>query len=174
MSTKLHPDLAPLSWLVGTWVGVGVVGYPSMESDIQVGQELSIHSDGRPFLIHWSRTWELNDEGERVRPLALESGFWRPRPDNEVELLLAHPTGFLESWFGKVTITGLENAQITGARVELKTDAILRTASAKQVDSGERIYGLVDGNIGWVYDMAAEGHSMKSHASFHLTKAIAP
>ena len=53
MTVKLHPDLAPLSWLVGTWVGVGVVGYPSMESDIQVGQELSIHSDGRPFLIHW-------------------------------------------------------------------------------------------------------------------------
>jgi hypothetical protein len=104
----------------------------------------------------------------------LESGFWRPRPDNEVEFLLAHPTGFLESWFGKVTITGLENAQITGARVELKTDAVLRTASAKQVDSGERIYGLVDGNIGWVYDMAAEGHAMKSHASFHLTKAMTP
>jgi hypothetical protein len=50
----------------------------------------------------------------------------------------------------------------------------LRTASAKQVDSGERIYGLVDGNIGWVYDMAAEGHAMKSHASFHLTKAMTP
>ena len=172
MTVKLHADLAPLSWLVGTWVGVGVVGYPSMESDIQVGQELSIHSDGRPFLIHWSRTWELDDQGERVRPLALESGFWRPRPNNEVELLLAHPTGFLESWFGKVTITGLENAAITGARVELKTDAILRTSSAKVVDAGERIYGLVDGNIGWVYDMAAEGQTMKSHASFHLTQAI--
>ena len=143
-----------------------------MESDIQVGQELSIYSDGRPFLVHWSRTWELSETGERLRPLAIETGFWRPLPNNEVELLLAHPTGIIETWFGKVTVTGIENAVITGARVELKTDAIVRTASAKQVDAGERIYGLVDGNIGWVYDMAAEGHVMKSHSSFHLTKSL--
>ena len=62
------------------------------------------------------------------------------------------------------------NAQITGARVELKTDAIVRTSTAKEVTGGERLYGLVDGNLGWVYDMAAVGVPMKSHASFHLTK----
>lgn len=141
-----------------------------MEKDIQVGQELSISHDGRPFLIHWSRTWRLDENGERVEPLAMESGFWRPLPNNEVELLLSHPTGISETWFGKVTVTGIVNAQITGARVELKTDAIVRTTTAKEVTGGERLYGLVDGNLGWVYDMAAVGVPMKSHASFHLTK----
>lgn len=141
-----------------------------MEKDIQVGQELSISHDGRPFLIHWSRTWRLDENGEREEPLAMESGFWRPLPNNEVELLLSHPTGISETWFGKVTVTGIVNAQITGARVELKTDAIVRTTSAKEVTGGERLYGLVDGNLGWVYDMAAVGVPMKSHASFHLTK----
>ena len=141
-----------------------------MEKDIQVGQELSISHDGRPFLIHWSRTWRLDENGERVEPLAMESGFWRPLPNNEVELLLSHPTGISETWFGKVSVTGIVNAQITGARVELKTDAIVRTTSAKEVTGGERLYGLVDGNLGWVYDMAAVGVPMKSHASFHLTK----
>ena len=141
-----------------------------MEKDIQVGQELSISHDGRPFLIHWSRTWRLDENGEQVEPLAMESGFWRPLPNNEVELLLSHPTGISETWFGKVTVTGIVNAQITGARVELKTDAIVRTTTAKEVTGGERLYGLVDGNLGWVYDMAAVGVSMKSHASFHLTK----
>ena len=141
-----------------------------MEKDIQVGQELSISHDGRPFLIHWSRTWRLDENGERVEPLAMESGFWRPLPNNAVELLLSHPTGISETWFGKVTVTGIVNAQITGARVELKTDAIVRTTTAKEVTGGERLYGLVDGNLGWVYDMAAVGVPMKSHASFHLTK----
>jgi hypothetical protein len=141
-----------------------------MDGDIQVGQELNISHDGRPFLIHWSRTWRLDDEGQRVEPLAMESGFWRPMPDNEVELLLNHPTGISETWYGKVTVTGIVNAEITGARVELKTDAIMRTSSAKEVTAGERLYGLVDGHIGWVYDMAAQGVTLKSHASFHLTK----
>ncbi len=141
-----------------------------MDGDIQVGQELNISHDGRPFLIHWSRTWRLDDDGQRVEPLAMESGFWRPMPDNEVELLLNHPTGISETWYGKVTVTGLVNAEITGARVELKTDAIMRTSSAKEVTAGERLYGLVDGHIGWVYDMAAQGVTLKSHASFHLTK----
>lgn len=141
-----------------------------MENDIQVGQELSISHDGRPFLTHWSRTWRLDENGERIEPLAMESGFWRPLPNNEVEFLLAHPTGIMESWFGKVTVTGIVNAEITGARVELKTDAIVRTSTAKEITAGERLYGLVDGNLGWVYDMAAEGIPMKSHASFHLSK----
>jgi hypothetical protein len=141
-----------------------------MDGDIQVGQELNISHDGRPFLIHWSRSWRLDDDGQRVEPLAMESGFWRPMPDNEVELLLNHPTGISETWYGKVTVTGIVNAEITGARVELKTDAIMRTSSAKEVTAGERLYGLVDGHIGWVYDMAAQGVTLKSHASFHLTK----
>jgi hypothetical protein len=141
-----------------------------MDGDIQVGQELNISHDGRPFLIHWSRTWRLDADGQRVEPLAMESGFWRPMPDNEVELLLNHPTGISETWYGKVTVTGIVNAEITGARVELKTDAIMRTSSAKEVTAGERLYGLVDGHIGWVYDMAAQGVTLKSHASFHLTK----
>jgi hypothetical protein len=141
-----------------------------MDGDIQVGQELNISHDGRPFLIHWSRTWRLDDDGQRVEPLAMESGFWRPMPDNEVELLLNHPTGISETWYGKVTVTEIVNAEITGARVELKTDAIMRTSSAKEVTAGERLYGLVDGHIGWVYDMAAQGVTLKSHASFHLTK----
>ncbi len=175
LSTKYHPELAHLSWLIGTWVGVGVVGYPSMESDIQVAQELVIAHDGRPFLSHWSRTWQLDSHGERIKPLAVESGFWRPRPNNEAEFLLAHPTGFLESWFGTVTVTGIEEvgdtAIISGARIILELDALVRTTSAKEVTSGQRMYGLVEGgDLGWVYDMQTPNTPMTSHASFRLSR----
>ena len=168
--TDYHPELAHLSWLIGTWVGVGVVGYPTMELDQQIGQELVISHDGRPFLTHWSRTWLLDDKGERIEPLATEAGFWRPRPENEAEFVLAHPTGLVEVWIGKATITGIENAKITGARIELDTDAIVRTDSAKEVTAGKRLYGLVNGDLAWVYDMAAMGHPLTSHISAQLKK----
>ena len=99
MQFTLDPDLprelAPLAWLIGRWEGAGVVGYPTIES-ANFGQELVVTHDGRPFLEWHSRTWLLDDAGEKVRPLATELGFWRPFDDGEVELLLTHPTGFVE------------------------------------------------------------------------------
>jgi hypothetical protein len=165
------PDpLVPLSWLIGTWVGVGVVGYPTHE-DLQYGQELTFATDGRPFLSYWSRTWLLDEAGERVRPLATEAGFWRPRPDNKVEMLLAHPTGYAEVWVGDVTVTGIVDAVITGARVELTTDVVARTESAKEYTGGTRLYGLVEGDLLYRYDMAAVGQPLSAHLSARLKKA---
>jgi hypothetical protein len=166
----LPDQLVPLSWLIGTWVGVGVVGYPTHE-DLQYGQEVTFATDGRPFLSYWSRTWLLDDAGERVRPLATEAGFWRPRPDNKVELLLAHPTGYAEVWVGDVTVTGIVDAVITGARVELTTDVVARTESAKEYTGGTRLYGLVEGDLLYRYDMAAVGQPLTAHLSARLKKA---
>ena len=165
------PDqLVPLSWLIGPWVGVGVVGYPTMD-DAQFGQEVTFATDGRPFLSYWSRSWLLDEAGERVRPLATEAGFWRPRPDNKVELLLAHPTGYAEVWVGDVTVTGIVDAVITGARVELTTDVVARTESAKDYTGGTRLYGLVEGDLLYRYDMAAVGLPLTAHLSARLQKA---
>ena len=122
----LPEQLLPLSWLIGTWVGVGVGGYPTVP-EFQFGQEVTFATDGRPFLSYWSRTWLLDGDGNQVRPLATEVGFWRPRPDNHCELLLAHPTGYAEVWVGEITVTGIENATITGARAELTTDVVALT-----------------------------------------------
>ena len=67
-------------------------------------------------------------------------------------------------------MTGIVDAQITGARVELKTDAIVRTQSAKEINAGQRMYGLVEEKLAWVYDMAIPGTEMSSHVSFLLSK----
>ncbi len=163
----LPAELLPLSWLLGRWVGVGVGGYPGV-ADFHFGQEVEFASDGRPFLSYRSRSWLLDADGNQVRPLATEMGFWRPRPDNAIELLLAHPTGYAEVWLGSVTVTGIEDAVITGARAELKTDVVARTDSAKDYSAGERLYGLVDGDLLWRYDMAATGHPMTAHLSATL------
>lgn len=71
-------------------------------------------------------------------------------------------------WLGKVEITGLEDARITGARLRLTTDGIMRSAGAKAVDAGERLYGLVDGDLLWTYDMAAVGQPLTNHLAARL------
>ncbi len=165
----LPPALAPLSWLIGSWTGVGVGGYPTIE-EFRFGQEVSFSTDGRPFLSYASRSWLLDDAGEKVKPLGTELGFLRPQPDNQVEMLLAHPTGYAEVWLGSVTVTGIEDATITGARAELHTDVIARTETAKDYSAGHRLYGLVDGDLLWAYDMAAVGQPLTSHLSARLKR----
>lgn len=163
--SDLHPKLMPVAWLLGTWAGAGVIGYPSMESDLRFGQEVRFEQDGRPFLTYTSLTWLLDDDGNRVRPLASESGYWRvgpgDGPGNALEVLLAHPTGFVEIFVGTVD----------GARAELVTDLVARTSTAKEYTSAKRMYGLVEGDLMWVMEMTAVGHAMAPHASARLKRA---
>ena len=155
----VHPDLEPLRFLLGRWEGAGVVGYPTIES-AQFGQEITFSHNGKPFLIYSSRTWLLDEEGRIGRPLALETGFWRPQPDGQLEVLLTHPTGITEIYLG----------QVTGTKIEMATDAVMRTATAKDVTAGRRLYGLVGQDLAYAYDMAAMGQPLQAHASAQLKR----
>ncbi len=162
-------EIAVISWLVGTWVGVGVGGYPSVD-EFRFAQEVTFANDGRPMLAYSSRSWLLDEDGNRSRPLAFESGFWRLRPDNRLEVLLSHPLGYSEVWIGDVTVTSISESAVTGAKIELQTDVVARTESAKEYAAGIRLYGLVDGDLLWAFDMAAVGQPMQSHLSARLVK----
>jgi len=155
-AVDLHPDLAPLAFLLGTWSGEGVGGYPTIES-FAFGQQLTFWHYGKPVVEYTSRSWSVPDG----RPLARESGWWRPRPDGDVEVLLAHPMGVVEVWLGTVT----------GTRVELATDVVARTPSAKEVTAGRRLYGLVGDELMWAYDMAGVGQPLQPHLSGRLHRA---
>jgi THAP4-like, heme-binding beta-barrel domain len=156
---KPHPDLAPLLFLLGRWEGAGVGGYPAIDS-FQFGQEATFSHNGKPYLIYRSRTWALEEDGTIGRPLATETGYWRPQPENQLEVLLAHPTGFAEVYLG----------QVTGTKIEMATDAVVRTASAKEYTAGRRLYGLIGADLGWAYDMAAVGQPLQSHISAQLKR----
>jgi hypothetical protein len=160
---ELRPDLAPevvpIAWLLGTWQGVGVGGYPTIE-EFRFGQEAVFSENGKPFLHYVSRTWLLDDEGNQVRPLAQETGYWRPQPDNKLEVLLAHPTGFVEIYLGTAD----------GPKIELSTDVVARTESAKSYTAGHRLYGLVEGDLLWAYDMAAVDQPLQPHISATLRR----
>ena len=168
LSTDLPAPLIPLAWLIGRWEGAGVVGYPTIE-EARFGQEVEFSHDGRPFLSYSSHTWLLDDAGAKVRPRATETGFWRAPGEagaaegggTDVEFLLAHPTGFVEIYVGTVN----------GPRIDLATDMVARTATAKEYTAATRMYGLVESDLLWVLDMAAVGQPLQSHASARLKRA---
>ena len=155
----VHPDLAPLEFLLGRWEGAGIGGYPTIES-FRFGQEIEFGHNGKPFLSYVSRTWRLDEEGRIGLPLGTESGYWRPRPDNQVEVMLAHPTGIVEIYLG----------EITGTRIEMATDVVARTATAKEVTAGHRLYGLAGADLAYAYDLAAVGQPLQPHLSAQLKR----
>ena len=158
--TDLDPALLPLSFLIGEWAGVGLGQYPTIE-DFRFGQEVVVtYTPGKAFLDYESRSWLIDEAGEKVRPLAREHGYWRPQPDNQVELLLAHPTGIVEIWLGEVD----------NGKIELHTDAVARTASSKEYSAGHRLYGLVNGDLYWTFDMAAVGKELQNHLAAQLKR----
>ena len=160
LDADLAEPVRPLAWLIGRWEGAGVLGYPTIES-AHFGQEIEVTHDGRPFLKWESRAWILDSAtGERVRPAAVESGYWRPQPDGEVELLLVHPTGILELYYGT----------IEPARIQLKTDGVMRSPRAKEYNAATRMYGLVESQLMWAMDMAAVGQELQSHLSATLKR----
>jgi THAP4-like, heme-binding beta-barrel domain len=160
----LHPALLALLPYIGEWRGRGKGGFPTIE-DFDYAQELRISHDGRPFLHYESRAWILDQESKPVRPAMREVGWMRPvmedgRATDEVEALLTNPTGIMELYLGRVS----------GTQLEMATDAVLRTATAKEVTAGHRLYGIVEGALLYAQDMAAVGHGLSPHLSARLIR----
>lgn len=158
----LHPALRALEPYVGLWRGRGRGGYPTIE-DFDYAQEIRISHDGRPFLAYESRAWLLDEESRAVRPGARESGWLRPvaaddQPTGEIEALITTPTGIMELHYGR----------IDGLKLELATDIVMRTATAKEVTAGRRLYGIVDGALLYAQELAAVGHPLLPHLSARL------
>jgi hypothetical protein len=82
------------------------------------------------------------------------------RPTDEVEALMSTPTGIMELYLGRAE----------GTRLELATDAVMRTSTAKEVNAGHRLFGIVDGALLYAQEMAAVGHSLSPHLSARLVR----
>lgn len=123
MEAALHPDVEPIAFLLGTWVGEGEGSYPTIEP-FAYGEEVRFWHVGKPFLAYSQRTWALDDG----RPLHGEMGYWRPQPGGALEVVLAHPTGIVE----------VEEGTVRGGALELGTTSVSRTGTAKTVTRLER------------------------------------
>ena len=162
MHADLHPDIAPLAFLVGTWRGEGVGGYPTMD-DFRYGQEIRFVAGPKPMLAYTSRSWWLGPDvaGRTVgEPLASESGFWRMQPGGTVEVTLAHPSGIAEVFVG----------QLDGTKIDLRENVLIRTRTAREVQRSVRLYGLVEGDLAYAMDMETATTPMSPHISARLSR----
>ena len=162
LPSELPPEIVRISWLLGHWEGVGQGQYPN-SSNFSFIQQLEFNNDGRPFIDYESKSWELNADGTAGKPLHSEKGFWKPGEGTSVEVSISHVTGISEIWTGLNEVLTIEEAKITSARARIATQWVGRVPSAKPVDAGDRLYGLMNGELMWTYDMAAVGQEMQNH-----------
>ncbi len=158
---NIHPNCARLAWILGTWAGNGHGEYPGIDA-FQFGQEILYQQDGRPFIHVMSRSWIIDEHSNHVREAAQETGFIRPQADGTLEVVMAHNLGFVEVWHGEI--------HPDQPRFEIVTDAVARTATAKEYTAGKRLYGYVEGDLLYAYDMAAVGHELQPHTHARLTR----
>ena len=156
----LHPELTPIAWMIGRWEGNGKATYPGTE-DFDFGQQIDFAHNGGKYLHYLSQIFEVDDQGMAIRPLDMETGFWRPQTDGSLEVVLCNPGGYAEVWYGS----------IEGAKIELATDAVVRTASAEDYAAGQRLYGNVAGELLWTFDKAAQGYSLQNYMWARLRRA---
>ena len=167
--------------------------------EYEFGQRVSFSQDGLPYLNYSSQTWVLDAAQGDETPesntwLATESGYWRlsrklgdgdpgpamlpavgERPFQtaesvetlrndaggfDIEVSLIHPGGVHELYLG----------QVKGPRIDIATDAVMRSATAKEYAAATRIYGLVDGALLWAWDIAALGQDLRTHSSGRLER----
>lgn len=153
---ELHPAIAILAPLLGTWIGHGTGDYPSIES-FGYTEEVSIGHAGKPFLTYSQKT--RSDDG---RPLHSETGYIRmPSPD-QIELVIAHPTGHTEIDQGSVAVTG------DSLVVDVHSIAIGITSSAKDVVALARSIRVRGNELSYTLQMAAVGLPLQHHLSATL------
>lgn len=154
-----HPDIAVLAPLLGTWRGSGQGEYPTI-APFGYLEEVTFGHLGRPFLTYTQRTRSTADN----RPLHGETGYLRCAGPDRAELIVAHPTGITEVCEGPLIN---EDGQI---RLELSSNNIGLSITAKQVTSLGRTICLRGDTIDYTLRMAAVEQTMQQHLNATLAR----
>ncbi|MBA2730168.1 MAG: FABP family protein [Euzebyaceae bacterium] len=153
MTAALHPQVAALAFLLGTWEGEGTGEYPTIEG-FGYREQVSFCHNGKPMLAYTQQTWHAGDG----RSLHAEAGYFRGFGDTRVEVVLAHPTGVVEVYAGEVFATSLR----------LRTSTVVGTPTAKPVEALERDIDVDGDTLRYAIRMAAVGQPLTHHLAAEL------
>lgn len=160
----LHPDLAHVAGLLGTWTGEGHGVYPTIEP-FDFAESVTFTHVGKPFLAYQQRTRSLGTDGQPGQPMHAESGYWRFPAPGRVEIVLSHPTGVIEVEEGTIVIA-LDGATV----IKTATTSVAHTSTAKSVTGIERIFRVEGDTMEYDLRMAAVGIPMQHHLSGRLVR----
>jgi hypothetical protein len=153
-SPPLHPDLAPLAFLLGSWRGTGHGQYPTI-ADFSYQETVTYTHVGKPFIVYTQRT----QDPQTGAPMHTESGYLRPVGPTDAEMVLSQPSGIVE----------VHHVAIDGPSVEMVSTTVVCTPTAKPVTAVRRIV-TVDGPVmRYTMDMAAMGLELQFHLSAELS-----
>ncbi|HYM49726.1 MAG TPA: FABP family protein [Candidatus Limnocylindrales bacterium] len=155
VTAELHPQVRPVAFLLGTWVGDGQGAYPTI-APFRYREEIRFSHNGKPFLAYQQRTQSPEDG----RPLHAESGYLRAVGENRVEFVIAQAIGFAE----------IEVGEVSGTRIDLQTASFERTPTAKTVIAVRRSIWLSDEDLVYELGMAMHSVPMTHHLSARLTR----
>lgn len=152
MPPDLHPDLAALAPLLGTWAGQGSGKYPTIPPFDYLEEVVFAHV-GKPFLAYGQKTKAVADG----KPLHAETGYLRVPQPGHVELVLAHPSGISEIEVGTYSVTG------DLIEMQMSTTTVGLTPSAKEVTALGRSFRIDGDELSYTVQMGAVGQPLQDH-----------
>jgi hypothetical protein len=176
------------------WEGTGVIAY-RIGDDVrehEFGHRVAFTQDGGPHVHYVCSAWLLGDDARGI--LFSEIGYWRlsrplgaadPGPGmlpgvGDPVFTTAEAVETLRNAAGSfdIEVTILQSGGVSelylgtvdGPRIDLGTDAVVRSSTAKEYAAATRLYGLVENHLLWAWDIAALGQDLRTHASGRLAR----
>ena len=156
MAPDLHPDIAHLGFLLGTWQGRGAGEYPTIDSFAYV-EQVSFGHVGKPFLAYTQKTRHADTD----LPLHAEAGYLRAVGLDRVELVVAQPSGIVE----------VDEGTVAGQRIDLASATVATSGSAKDVSAVRRVIEVTGDELSYEVDMAAVGLELQHHLRATLLRS---
>ena len=153
--STIPSPLAAFEFLLGDWEGEGVGGVPGGE-DFAFAQESTYARVDDETISFLTRIWSIETNAH----VASESGYWRPRPDHKLDVVVSHSAGFVEVALGSIAFTRIESA----------SDVVARTEAGSAVTAVRRLYGMVGEELMYAIDMATNDSPLAPRFSGRLRR----
>ncbi|MDR0958821.1 MAG: FABP family protein [Propionibacteriaceae bacterium] len=158
----LPTDLWPMAWMIGHWEGSGHGHDPATNEDFTYAATVDFAENGSPYLHYMMQLFRTDEAGQPIAALGMETGFWRPTDDGQIEAIIAQPEGVAEIYVGRAD----------GAKIELTTDVVARTVTADIASTGgHRLYGNVESDLMFTYDRGTEASELQPYLWARLKRA---
>ncbi|MCL2736746.1 MAG: FABP family protein [Propionibacteriaceae bacterium] len=161
IDSRLNTQLLGVAWMLGHWEGTGN-GHHLGGEDFTFSVTVDFAENGGTYMHYIMQLFETDEQGRPTRSLGMETGFWRPKADGEIEVVIVQPEGVAEVYVGR----------IEGAKIELTTDLVARTVTSEiPATGGHRLYGNVESDLMFTYDRGTTEHEVQPHLWARLARA---